>query len=82
MQIFSSDFWNDRLKASGIHLGISLLIAFLAALLVFGAAPARDGAAAPSNRVRIRGRQREWKGDWDRSGNIFIRIGIADRAGS
>ncbi|MDO9199530.1 TfpX/TfpZ family type IV pilin accessory protein [Rhodoferax sp.] len=29
-------FWNDRLKASGIHFGISLVIALLAALLVFG----------------------------------------------
>ena len=28
--------WKDRLKASGIHLGISLVIALLAALLVFG----------------------------------------------
>lgn len=32
----SSLHWKDRLKASGIHLGISLLIAALAALLVFG----------------------------------------------
>ncbi len=31
-----SSFWGDRLKASGIHLGISLVIAALAALLVFG----------------------------------------------
>lgn len=30
-----SAFWKDRLKASGIHLGISLLLAALAALLVF-----------------------------------------------
>ena len=29
-------FWRDRLRASGIHLGISLIIAALAALLVFG----------------------------------------------
>ena len=29
-------FWKDRVKASGIHLGISLTIALLAALLVFG----------------------------------------------
>ncbi|MDO8447293.1 MAG: TfpX/TfpZ family type IV pilin accessory protein [Rhodoferax sp.] len=29
-------FWKDRLKASGIHFGISLVIALLAALLVFG----------------------------------------------
>ncbi len=28
-------FWQDRLKASGLHFGISLLIALLAALLVF-----------------------------------------------
>lgn len=28
-------FWRDRLRASGIHLGLSLLIALLAALLVF-----------------------------------------------
>jgi hypothetical protein len=28
--------WKDRLQASGIHLGISLLIAALAAILVFG----------------------------------------------
>ena len=27
--------WNDRLRASGIHLGISVAIAMLAALLVF-----------------------------------------------
>jgi hypothetical protein len=32
----SIDFWRDRLRASGIHLGISLTIAVLAALLVFG----------------------------------------------
>lgn len=29
-------FWKDRLKASGIHFGISLVIALLAAALVFG----------------------------------------------
>jgi hypothetical protein len=29
-------FWKDRFKASGIHLGISLAIALLAAVLVFG----------------------------------------------
>lgn len=29
-------FWKDRVKASGIHLGLSLAIALLAALLVFG----------------------------------------------
>lgn len=29
-------FWADRLKASGIHLGVSLIVAALAALLVFG----------------------------------------------
>ena len=36
--MFSSEssFWGDRLKASGIHLGISLVVAGLAALLVFG----------------------------------------------
>ena len=28
-------FWKDRLRASGIHLGISVAIALLAALLVF-----------------------------------------------
>lgn len=32
----SSFFWKERLQASGIHLAISLLIAGLAALLVFG----------------------------------------------
>ena len=31
-----TSFWTDRFKASGIHLGISLTIALLAALLVFG----------------------------------------------
>lgn len=36
MSIFVRPFWETRLKASGIHLGISLLIALLAALLVFG----------------------------------------------
>ena len=30
------DFWRDRLRASAIHLGISLCVAALAALLVFG----------------------------------------------
>lgn len=29
-------FWKDRFKASGIHFGISLVIALLAAVLVFG----------------------------------------------
>lgn len=29
-------FWKDRLQASGIHLGLSLLVALLAAMLVFG----------------------------------------------
>lgn len=29
-------FWGDRLKASGLHLGLSLCVAALAALLVFG----------------------------------------------
>ena len=32
----SPAFWPDRLRASGIHLGISLIIAALAAALVFG----------------------------------------------
>ena len=32
----SSAFWADRLRASGIHLGISLTIAVMAAALVFG----------------------------------------------
>ncbi|MFM2050932.1 MAG: hypothetical protein RL682_1423 [Pseudomonadota bacterium] len=32
----TSSFWADRLKASGIHLGLSLCIAALAAFLVFG----------------------------------------------
>jgi hypothetical protein len=32
----ASFFWKDRLRASGIHLGLSLCIAALAALLVFG----------------------------------------------
>ena len=32
----SFEFWRDRLRASGIHLGISLSIAALAAALVFG----------------------------------------------
>ena len=32
----SSAFWRDRLRASGIHLGISLAIAAAAAALVFG----------------------------------------------
>lgn len=36
MSPMSSFFWKERLQASGIHLGISLLIAGLAALLVFG----------------------------------------------
>ena len=36
--MFSSEssFWRDRITASGIHLGISLVVAALAALLVFG----------------------------------------------
>ena len=29
-------FWKDRFKASGIHLGISLVLAVLAGALVFG----------------------------------------------
>lgn len=36
MNLTSFDFWRDRLRASAIHLGISLSIAALAALLVFG----------------------------------------------
>ncbi|MEI8155960.1 MAG: TfpX/TfpZ family type IV pilin accessory protein [Burkholderiales bacterium] len=36
MLITSFIFWRDRLKASAIHLGLSLVIALLAALLVFG----------------------------------------------
>ena len=36
MTLTSFDFWRDRLRASAIHLGISLCIAALAALLVFG----------------------------------------------
>ena len=36
--MFTSEtpFWRDRFKASGIHLALSLVIALLAALLVFG----------------------------------------------
>jgi len=36
MKIFKTFYWLDRLKASGIHFGISLAIALLAAVLVFG----------------------------------------------
>lgn len=36
MTTFIAFHWKDRLKASGIHFGISLVIALLAALLVFG----------------------------------------------
>ena len=36
MTFTSFDFWRDRLRAFAIHLGISLSIAALAALLVFG----------------------------------------------
>jgi hypothetical protein len=36
VQLKTFSFWADRLKASGIHLGLSLCIAALAALLVFG----------------------------------------------
>jgi hypothetical protein len=38
MQLLSDtpSFWGDRLKASGVHLALSLCIAALAALLVFG----------------------------------------------
>lgn len=32
----TASFWKDRFKASGIHLGVSLTVALLAALLVFG----------------------------------------------
>lgn len=35
MSIRTFAFWRDRLRASGIHLGISLVIAALAAVLVF-----------------------------------------------
>ena len=37
MNMFSDthSFWGDRLKASTLHLGLSLCIAALAALLVF-----------------------------------------------
>ena len=34
--LLTTNFWHDRLRASAIHLGISLSIAALAALLVFG----------------------------------------------
>ncbi len=33
---FTAAFWHDRLRASAIHLGLSLVIALLAAWLVFG----------------------------------------------
>ncbi|MDO8698826.1 MAG: TfpX/TfpZ family type IV pilin accessory protein [Rhodoferax sp.] len=36
MQASTVSFWKDRFKASGIHLGLSLMIALLAGLLVFG----------------------------------------------
>ena len=36
MLLTASAFWSDRLRASGIHLILSLIIAALAALLVFG----------------------------------------------
>lgn len=36
MPTLTAFFWKDRLKASGIHFGISLVIALLAAVLVFG----------------------------------------------
>ncbi|MDD2881989.1 MAG: TfpX/TfpZ family type IV pilin accessory protein [Rhodoferax sp.] len=36
MQTVTSLLWKDRLQASGIHLGLSLVVALLAALLVFG----------------------------------------------
>lgn len=36
MLLTTPAFWRDRLKASAIHLGLSLVIAALAALLVFG----------------------------------------------
>jgi hypothetical protein len=36
MTLATSIFWKDRVRASGIHLGISLCLAVLAALLVFG----------------------------------------------
>jgi len=34
--LLTAAFWHDRLRASAIHLCISLTIAALAALLVFG----------------------------------------------
>jgi hypothetical protein len=36
MSSSTASFWKDRFKASGIHLGLSLTMALLAALLVFG----------------------------------------------
>ena len=36
MLLTASPFWHDRLRASAIHLGLSLVIAVVAALLVFG----------------------------------------------
>ena len=36
MNLTSSSFWADRVRASTIHLGLSLVIAVLAGLLVFG----------------------------------------------
>lgn len=36
MQTVKTFFWKDRLKASGIHFAISLAVAVLAAMLVFG----------------------------------------------
>lgn len=36
MLLPATSFWSDRLKASGIHLALSLTVAALAALLVFG----------------------------------------------
>ncbi len=36
MLLTTPTFWRDRLRASGIHLGLSLVIALAAALLVFG----------------------------------------------
>lgn len=36
MLLTTSAFWRDRLRASAIHLGLSLAIALIAALLVFG----------------------------------------------
>ena len=36
MLVPATSFWADRLRASGIHLALSLVVAGLAALFVFG----------------------------------------------